>query len=192
MTGLYEYFPMPHKLDVLCPHCGHLASFEFAEAAAVHKNDLNFFKKNKTFTAVRVPFGYGFKNAALYYHGFHGITQAAKDIPSNYPSDHWAHSRYLQRRSNGEPGTVLCNSCFLRQKTSLVWPEMAFFKIDVRGQTLWAFHRESAQDLYDFVASKERQQSAYRWAYFLRHVPGRFLDAKLRDEVCRKLLKLLS
>jgi hypothetical protein len=170
-----------------------MAHFEFAESREVRRKDVGVFKKIKSFSFGRYQDSVGhFRNIATYFHGLKGQSNAEKDLPEGYSLDEWNHSRYLKRRKNGDEGTIICRNCHTRKKAELAWPEMAFFKVDIKGDTLWAFHRESALDLYNFIASAARDQSAYRWAYFLRHVPGKFLTAKVRDEVCRKLKKLLS
>ena len=192
MTAVYEYYPMPHQLDISCPECGCLAHFEFAESREVRRKDIATFKKIKSFNFGRYQDRVGhFRNIATYFHGLKGQSSTEKELPKDYTLDEWNHSRYLTRRRNGDEGTIICHHCHTRKKAELAWPEMAFFKVDVKGHVLWAFHRESALDLYNFIASAERHQSAYRWAYFLRHVPGRFLTAKLRDEICKKFKKLL-
>ena len=50
MTGTYDWNPMPHRVDVTCPECGALATFEFAEVVKIRlKRDVEFFQKSKLF-----------------------------------------------------------------------------------------------------------------------------------------------
>jgi hypothetical protein len=65
------------------------------------------------------------------------------------------------------------------------------FQIDYRGQVLWAYHRESAQELRSYIASEDRSREGYRWECFLWHIPTAFLTAKARDAVVERLDRIL-
>jgi hypothetical protein len=56
---------------------------------------------------------------------------------------------------------------------------------------LWAFHRESAQELRKYLASEDRNRERYRWELFLRHIPATFMTAKARDAVVKRLDRIL-
>jgi hypothetical protein len=89
-------------------------------------------------------------------------------------------------------GAVACNACGLRARHCLDWPKDALFQIDYCGHVLWAFHRESAQELRSYIASEDRDREGYRWELFLRHIPTTFLTAKARDAVVKRLDRILS
>lgn len=50
MTGLYEYWSLPHKLNIQCPSCQSKASFEFARLAKIQlKKDIEYFQQHSDF-----------------------------------------------------------------------------------------------------------------------------------------------
>ncbi|WP_256414500.1 helix-turn-helix domain-containing protein [Acinetobacter sp. 5862] len=50
MTGLYEYWSLPHKLSIKCPSCQHKANFEFARFAKIQlKKDIDYFQQHPDF-----------------------------------------------------------------------------------------------------------------------------------------------
>ena len=60
----------------------------------------------------------------------------------------------------------------------------------LQGHVLWAFDRESALVLLDYLRSESRQRDG-NWKTFLLHVPSHFLKKKAREDVSKKLGKLL-
>lgn len=195
MTGRYLWNPLPPTLDVKCLRCGKRAYFEFAEVVTIReKKDVQFFKDSDQFDYLFSQGGGGNRwHAAFFYPGLHGRSVAAiRELPDGYEPSNWAHSKYLYRSSNFGMGSVDCSHCGLRQKHQLKWPEDAYYQIEYKGEILWAFHQESAAELKEFIASKDRDRSKYRWATFLLHVPTIFLKENARDSIVRKLAKLLQ
>ncbi len=195
MTGTYEWNPMPHNVDVKCPRCGQRAEFEFAEVCRIElKKDLEFFKNSPLFEYRQFQDSCGhFWHGALYYPGLHGNAQAAiHDLPPGYEPSNWAHSKYLYRSHGQDIGSIRCEYCHLRTKHSLKWPDDAYFSVSHKNHILWAFHRESANDLKDYLLSKSREVSRYRWSSFLLHVPTVFKTHKAREAVSKQLLRLLA
>jgi hypothetical protein len=195
MTGIYEWNPMPHIVDIRCPACGGHAEFEFAETVRIKlKKDVEFFKKSKLFEYrfLRDSCGSGW-HAAVYYPRVHGFsTDVLDDLPAGYSPADWNHSRYLcPRHLRCSHGAVDCFECKLRQKHVLSWPDEAFYQIVFRRKVLWAFHRESAVEIRDFIASADREAAAFRWRLLLRHLPKEFLAAKARDGIVKRLDRLL-
>ena len=48
MTGLYEYWSLPHKLNIKCPSCQSKANFEFARfAKKQNKKDIDYFQQHR-------------------------------------------------------------------------------------------------------------------------------------------------
>lgn len=41
MTGIYEYWSLPQRLDIKCPDCQHKASFEFANCSILNVNKIH-------------------------------------------------------------------------------------------------------------------------------------------------------
>ncbi len=96
------------------------------------------------------------------------------------------------RNHNTDLGAVSCNNCQTRKPYILQWPNDAFYSISIKDEILWAFNRESAVDLRDYIASGERKTEKYKWASFLLHVPTAFKKQNTRDNVVKKINKVLA
>lgn len=195
MTGTYDRNPMPHQVDVKCPHCGRQAEFEFAEVRRIKlKTDVEFFKNSNTFDYRKFQnFRGHYWHGALYFAGLHGSPHSAiHELPEGYLPSDWEHSRYLYRSHGLDIGSVRCLHCHLRAKHNLRWPEDAYFSISYKNHVLWAFNRESACDLNNYLLSKYRGVSKYRWSSYLLHVPTVFKIHKARETVSKQLLRLLG
>jgi hypothetical protein len=148
---------------------------------------VEFFQKSDAFEYQLFEDSCGSRwHGAVFYHGLRGSTlSAVRDLPEGYRPEDWHRSHRL------DIGSVTCRSCGCRKKHSLNWPDEAYFQIDYKGKILWAFDRESATVLLDYIRSGIRHRDR-KWKAFLLHVPSHFLKKKARDEVTRKLGKLLS
>ena len=195
MTGPYEWNPMPHVVDVVCTACARHAVFEFAEVARIAlRRDVALFQSHPLFEYRLCQDSLGNKwHAAFFFHGLHvRDTGALRDLPDGYAPSDWDHSKYLVRSHGTDWGTVVCSNCGLRRRHRLEWPKDAWFQFDYRSTVLWAFNRESALELRDFIASDQRDRSKYRWESFLSHVPKEFLARGARADVVELLDRLLS
>jgi len=195
MTRIYEWKPMPHRLDVVCPNCRHRAEFEFAEVVRIkQRSDVEFFQKSSMFEYQEFQDSCGhFWHGAVYFQGLHGDPRKTMhELPLGYSAADWDHANWLRSRADWPVGSVRCTSCHLRQVRVLKWPEDAYFSLTYRRHALWAFHRESAIDLMEYLLSTKRNVSQYRWSYFLRHVPTVFKVGKARDTLVKQLSKLLD
>jgi hypothetical protein len=195
MTGTYEWNPMPHVVDVRCPKCGGPALFEFAEVVRIQRrDDIPFFETSSLFRYCMFEgaSGSGRWHGALYYALLHGPAETTiSELPAGYSPSDWKHSKYLYRSHGLDEGAVACGACGLRQRHALNWPTDARFQIEHRGQVLWAYNRESAQELRRYIASEDRSRTGYRWGSFLLHVPTVFLTAKARAAVVKQLDRIL-
>lgn len=195
MTGRYEWRPIPHHLDIVCPTCQCRAEFEFAEVVRIKlKADVEFFQKCSLFEYQQFRDSSGHLwHAAVYFQGLHGRPQQAlQELPEGYEAGDWDHSRYFKNRSGWPVGSIRCASCHTRARHELCWPDEAYFSIAYRNHVLWAFHREYAIDLMQYLQSKERNQSRYRWGFFMRYVPTVFKVGKARESTVKQLGKLLQ
>jgi hypothetical protein len=194
MTELYDWNPMPHTLDIKCSNCDQLAYFEFGELVKIkEKKDVQFFKDSDQFEYLLCQDNCGHKwHGALFLAGLHGRTvNTIRELPDGYVPANWAHSKYLERSANGGIGSVDCGKCGLRKLHQLNWTQDAYFQIEYKGQVLWAFNRESANELREFILSKERDRAKFQWQALLLHVPAIFLKQNARDEIVKKLERLL-
>ena len=195
MTGLYEWNPMPYRLEIKCPECQSRAFFEFAEIVKISlTKDIDFFKNSSQFDyqLFKDHCGHGW-HGAVFYPGLHGgSTASITELPEGYSSSNWNHSRYLSEHRDIRWGSFVCTNCSARKKHDLKWPEDAFYSMNHKGNNLWAFDRESAVELRDFIGSTARDESSYKWSRFLRHIPTVFKHQKNREPIVKQINKLLA
>ncbi|MEQ9627217.1 MAG: hypothetical protein RLO02_03405 [Roseitalea porphyridii] len=193
MTEAYDWNPMPHRVSIRCPDCGALAEYEFAEVVRIRlAADVEYFQRSDAFEYQLFEDSNGSRwHGAVFYHGLRGsVSNAIRDLPEGYSPEDWNHSPYLYRSHGLDIGSVTCPACGCRKRHSLSWPDEAYFQIAYKGKALWAFDRESTRVLLDYVRSDTRQRDR-KWKAFLLHIPSHFLTKKARDEVSKKLGKLL-
>ncbi|MFT5358568.1 MAG: hypothetical protein ACI9KE_005807 [Polyangiales bacterium] len=92
-----------------------------------------------------------------------------------------------------DDGVVSCIICVGRRKHVLDWPSDAYYRFDLPQGSLWAWSREGAEALIEFIASTKRDCGAHGPHYlFLRHIPSAFLGAKDRQAIVSRLRRELS
>lgn len=195
MTGTYESNSIPHHLDIKCPKCQGCAEFEFAEIVRINlKSEVEFFQKSSIFEYQQFQDSCGhIWHGALYFEALHGSPNLAiHDLPPGYAPDDWAHSKYLRSRREFPVGALRCSHCGTRAKHELAWPGDAYYSVGHRSQILWAYHRESAVELAQYLSSTARDISKYRWRSFLLHVPTTFKVRKAREAIVKQMSKLLA
>jgi hypothetical protein len=196
MTGPYEWNPMPHQTSVTCIECDGLASFEFAEVLRIEKKeDVPYFQDSPLFDYQFVQGGiHGNWHAAFYFHGLHRRSlEAVSDLPARYSPHDWDHSQYLYRSHGLDLGTLSCRKCGLVLKHKLSWPTDAYYQADIRGETLWAFNRESLIALRNYVAATDRKKLRNGpWSGFLLKVPTNFLRRNVRSKALKQIDRLLA
>lgn len=90
-------------------------------------------------------------------------------------------------------GVSICGACGNSNEHVLQWPKDAYYAVEVDGKALWAWTRDATIALKDFIASNDREPSAYPGhERFLRHIPKEFLLAKHRELAVRRLQRLLD
>jgi len=195
MTGTYDWNPMPHKVDIKCPACAEHSVFEFAEVVKIAlKKDVPFFEQSDLFEYYLFKDSCGHNwHGATYYVNLHGgSTAAIRDLPEGYAPENWNHSKYLIRNHGLDLGAFSCTHCQTRKPYILQWPSDAFYSISYKGEVLWAFNRESAVELRDYIASNERKTEKYKWASFLLHIPTLFKKQNARDNVIKQINRVLA
>jgi len=193
MTGPYEWNPMPRVLAVTCPSCRAQARFEFCTMRQVAKKDLGAFADTGRFDLIKTRERSGYRYLAVFYPGLHGdLPGTLRDLPEGYASEDWAQPQYAYMNNGFEHGSVVCGACGARRKHALYWPHDAFFQIEHKGHTLWAFNRETAVDLLQFVQANNRDFRRFTYRHFLMKVPSVFLSKKVRPAVAKKLARLLK
>lgn len=190
MTRFHEWNPMPHRLAIHCPGCGALAQFEFAEVLRIERSaDVPFFQESDIFEYRLFEDSNGSRwHGAVFYPGLRTIGQ----LPEGYSAEAWDHGESFFKPHILDAGTAACRACGHRNRHALDWPGDAYFQIDHKGQTLWAFDQESARELLAYIQSEDRRTDRTRWARFLRHVPSHFLKKGARENVSKRLSRLLK
>jgi hypothetical protein len=193
MTRAYEWNPMPHRLDVVCPRCAARAHFAFATVVRVAKNvDIPALQRVSALSVESWSHQGQRYPVAVYQPALHGPAAGVLDrLPDGYVPLDWAEPRFLVR-SHASRGAVRCEVCGLRREHSLRWPTDAWFVVMWRGALLWAWHRESAAELRDWLASTDRRLDGRRWRGMLMKVPGVFTTAKARERVVKLLDRRLA
>lgn len=186
---------MPHSISLTCPKCQKEACFNFARAVKIEeKKDIDAFKNNKHLQYILStgPYGHGKIHYGVFWPGLSIQSHTAIfKLPDGYDADMWKPSKNLIFSSNVEDYGVIICSCGLRRKHSLQWPHDAFYKVDYRSKMLWAFDREIAFELRNYILSTNRNVENHKWQGFLMKVPKLFLSANARKPIVGKLNKLL-
>lgn len=91
-------------------------------------------------------------------------------------------------------GVVRCPRCHLAARHRLRWPDDAFFRWNVRGTPLWAWHAEHARVLHDYLAARARDPFRYPYPYpkSLQRLPRDVLAARSRERVARQIAGTLA
>lgn len=194
MSGPYDWFLMPHVLDVRCPRCRGCARFEHVEVVRIaRKIDLDWFRESAWFEVRFFRRRHVGEShwGAIYFAGLSGPpTKTMHDLPVGYTPDQWAHRRTWERSHDLDLGSLTC-VCGVRSKHTLDWPSDAYFQLEHRLEVLWAFHREHAAMLREHIAGTDRTPRRSRYGVLMRRIPSTFLEAKARTTVVKKLDRLL-
>jgi hypothetical protein len=88
---------------------------------------------------------------------------------------------------------IKCTSCYLVDAYLSDWPQDAYFQWDIRGHTLWAYSREHAKVLLEFIKSTERDETQFgSYEKSLRKLPTHFISAKMRDLIVKEISATLE
>lgn len=178
--------PMPPQVAINCPNCGKHAQFEFAICCCiVKKTHRPYFEKSEHFEVID-PSTAGQPKLAAYYPGLSPNIQNIKNLPEEYSTDMWRHGHYWSRDYEGDYGVATCQSCSLRRKHILDWPQDAYYQIEYRGEILWAFNKSTAHALLKYIESDERQLGIDGYGHFLFKIPTVFKSKKARDHIVKK------
>ncbi len=194
MSQKLPWNPMPHVLDINCPSCGKPAIFEFAETVRIAlKQDIVFFQDSDLFECRRFQDSCGhYWHGAVFYALLHGgSTAVIEALPKGYLPAQWDHPSSLTRHRDTPLGAYRCGQCHEGGTHTLDWPHDAQYSMAYKGHVLWAFNRDSAVALRDFLSSNHRSTVNSRWQRFLSHVPTRFKDRKARARLVQLIERLL-
>jgi len=197
---------LPAYIDVICPDCRGIAKFGFAVSRAVQRrDDYPFFEESKSFELVKPPYG---RKEAIHYPGLSARIEQS-ELPDGYSPEMWNRQYfrldYTQNGKNSAEGALSCPACAFQRKHKVKWPDEAYFQVEYRGKVLWAYDRQTAIKLLNYVESKERRKGidyyiptkTHRIPFrtvdrFLHKIPAHFLTKSAREKVSKKLRKKLS
>jgi hypothetical protein len=89
-------------------------------------------------------------------------------------------------------GYLSCLSCGLTKHHEINWPIDAYFKIEVKGNVLWAWDREHVVAIRNYIESKDRVRKPSKYLASLYHIPAVFKLAKNREACVKSLNDLLQ
>lgn len=91
-------------------------------------------------------------------------------VNKSYRNGQSAMSLYTNRWA----GRISCLSCGLVQDSEITWPNDAYFKVDVRGHILWAWSKNHAVEIRDYLNSKIRINRGPAYFASLCKIPTHF------------------
>ena len=71
-------------------------------------------------------------------------------------------------------GKISCLGCGLVKEGEIKWPNDAYFKVDVRGSILWAWTKEHAIEIRDYLDARIRENRSEAYLTYLCHIPTHF------------------
>ncbi|MEP6341684.1 MAG: hypothetical protein ABJ275_00045 [Maricaulaceae bacterium] len=189
---------MPHEVSVLCPSCQHHAIFHFSKSQPIDKKHRSYFEKSKNFKTTW-EYDNGWKYHAWHDRHLNGDVYNIRDLPEGFSPENFTNKPfYYYSRRNASRGVIVCNSCDFRRLHKLSWPNDAYFKINYKTETLWAFNREMVIVILNYLKSSDRKKrvtsttghvSQHTW---LRKIPTVFQTKKSAPHVIKKLEKILK
>ncbi|OGT44606.1 MAG: hypothetical protein A3E82_04715 [Gammaproteobacteria bacterium RIFCSPHIGHO2_12_FULL_38_11] len=171
--------PRPIILAIICPTCAKQAIFISGISKKICKKDIPLFEKHPSFgLCFSVPTTVGVDYYAVYFPGLHEPDASyLSAAPDDQPTSRWTGNESIDN------GTAICDHCLLRKKHFLRWPTDAFFQWKIRhGKVLWAWNREHAVELRDYILSKNRTRTPTSFS-----LPADFKKKSVRDLICKKI-----
>ena len=192
---------MPTTISVCCPRCDHHAEFTFSKAQSIKKKDRDYFTRSRNFKTEKVEYWDGSRDFVAWNDpGLGNNIDVISDLPANFESTDFKHNNrgFFYYRRTYERGVTVCKKCDFRRLVKLKWPEMSFYKVEYKNHMLWAYNREHALMIRDYLKDPKRQKrivstrgliSQKAW---LRKIPTVFQTKKATPHVIKKLEKLIS
>ncbi len=87
-------------------------------------------------------------------------------------------------------GVMKCTDCHRVAVHALQWPTDAYYQWNIRGHILWAWSREHAQVLLDYLGGTERDPNKILW-WRVSKLPQAVIAAKVRDNVVKQITRTL-
>ena len=212
----YDNSYWPTTVSIVCPKCAHEALFSFVHLIRI-ENDLElieFFKKSRYFDyfSFKDEVGYSGYGVKYFEQLFGPLESHVDSLPpkliqqiKNNKSEWFIPfkgvnafciplERYNQRVTmvaDKNEGSWRCYSCYRCSKHVLNWPIDAYYSVEYKGQILWAFNKESAQEVLAYLQQKKCNKDD-KYYNLIKRIPAIFTSSKARDSVIKKLIKRLG
>lgn len=92
-------------------------------------------------------------------------------------------------------GRLSCLACGVNRTHEVDWPREAFYQVEYRDETLWAFDRTMMVDILAYLTAGADRDAVRRdspYATRLMRLPKVFLTAKAREALAGKIEALLA
>jgi len=101
-------------------------------------------------------------------------------------------TRPLKRKyTDFADGHISCLNCGLIKEIRIEWPVDAYYQGDVKGKLLWAWNKEHAIAIRNFIDSMERVYLGVRYSSALYHLPEHFEPAKNKGACLKALERMI-
>lgn len=194
MTGFYEFFGMPDKINITCPSCRGRAIFRFAHILRLdRKADVSLFEKDY------FEFRYFNERHAKKWPGILFFPKQLsgrnwqKKLPEKYQKQRTIPHMAKNACTDGTSlGLVSCHKCFSESKHTLDWPNDAYYAIEHKGNLLWAYDKEMMIEIKDYIQTTVRGNLFAIESIIIRHLPTVFKLVRNRDAIVKKINKLIA
>lgn len=192
MTGFYEFFSLPDRVEVVCPLCDGCATFTYAHVLQIEKKDAHLFE-NEQFEIKLFNQRFVHKwPGVLFFPPLFGAVSWREKLPEKYQgASTWEHRANSAFTDGTDLGLICCHQCMAKQKHQLEWPQDAFYSIEFKGHLLWAFNKVMMQQIRDYIQAKDRDAVFASEPIVIRHLPTVFKLAKNREGLVKKINKLI-
>jgi hypothetical protein len=175
----------PDELDVRCPRC---------QARALFDDPFEYFgaRHGKPVKQVYDAASHKWRREEVDLSGFSVKTSDGGFVVEKHPGvAPWGSA--LNSDDGRMIGVVKCSGCHSVFTHALDWPEDAFYRWEIRGVTLWAWSRDHALALLEFIKSDNRDARQYpSFERSLERLPKTVLLAKNRDLAVREISRTLA
>ena len=173
--GHTNWVGVPESIAIRCPRCKGEASVT-ASFELLKKEQYEGLPKHMKEGCLR--FGRAMHIRERFPETFRW-TDSENPVPGFYPK---AHDTF---------GVLACSGCATRKKHKLIWPNEAYYQIQLGNGVLWAWNRAHFIAMRDFLSSPNLH-APKGFGYFLKHIPKQFLLKRNRDRAVKHIERLLS
>lgn len=162
------------QLEITCPECG---------GHSVFREPFRFLSAPGEASAHR-------------WGSWHVVENYPEVMPWQAPAG--SSSQYLSLGGPGDGqgyallhrGVVECRVCSKPFAHTLSWPDDAWWQWSVRGRLLWAWDRQHAREILEFVRAVDRPPRSTSGP--IGSLPSHFLSAKVRDTVVKAIERTMA